>query len=177
MKSLRSGMLVLGCGVSLAVMGACSRESSTTAETAAPPSPTISNISEKPDSFLGQTVTVKGEIKEIKGTRMMWISPPGREIGKDLLVASKREWPRVEGRPTEAWPAKNDAVEVTGTVQKFDAALLEREVGIKLEPANDIGDWNGKPVLLASRIIVTPGPGSDTGAKAAPDKLEKEGSH
>ncbi len=108
---------------------------------------------ENPDDYLGQDVTVSGEVVEVLRPRAFRFSRPGGGAAT-LLVVSARE----------ANVEKGQVVRVTGTVRRFDVPEWFRDFG------QDVGlDFNdpvfqefvGRASILAQSVTVVEGADPD----------------
>lgn len=128
-----------------------------TAPAGANPTPvSIGELLDEPGRYTGQTVTVSGEVNDILGPKAFSIGgeeflPPG-----ELLVVSPQGFPQLPDRPENEHLVDDDIVQVTGTVRNFILTEVQRDV----EPGDLEGEvyaeWEGKPVLVVTRMITTP---------------------
>ena len=107
---------------------------------------TIDKIAEDPEAYLGQTVTVGGEVNQILGPQAFVIE--GNDIigGDELLVVGANAMNRIRN---------DEVVQVTGPVRRFDLAQVERDLGVDLDD-NLFRDWADKPAIVARNIVATP---------------------
>jgi len=96
---------------------------------------TAARIADDPGAFVGQTVTVGGEVERTAGPRAYTLD--GGFGGRDLLVLGAQ--PREEGE---------EAV-VTGRVRLLEVAEVERELGWDLDTELEV-EFAQQPVLIAS---------------------------
>jgi DNA/RNA endonuclease YhcR with UshA esterase domain len=101
-----------------------------------------------PSGFLGRKVTVSGQVDQVLGPRVFTLA--GVKGSHDLLVVSKDE--------KAPAPKKGENVEVTGTVEKYEAAEVHHQTGADVGkvPADEFA---GRPVVIASSVLATPAPG------------------
>jgi hypothetical protein len=124
----------------------------TTAPVAADPdveatAPSLSAIDDDPQAYLGQTVSVRGDVIELVGQHAFRVSDPALLGGDDLLV--------VQPNP-EVVVGENDTVAVTGVVREFDLTAIEQEASLDLRDEL-FGDLAGEPVIVAETVATTPG--------------------
>ena len=110
------------------------------------PKVTVDDLEDRPQQYLGQRVSVDAEVEEVFGPRLFTIDEPNwGDLDGEILVFM----------PTTLAAAvrEDDRVTVTGTVQRFVVADVEREWGwLGLDPETEI-DFSRKPVLLAERLV------------------------
>lgn len=109
----------------------------------APRTATIGEISENPDRFIGQTVTVTGEVETVFGPRVFSLDEDRvLSTGVDVLVLSR----------TPGAGKDNQQVTVTGEVRKFVRAELQREIiDFDLEP-EWLVDFESRPAIFATKV-------------------------
>lgn len=110
--------------------------------------PSVDNISEKPANFWGQRVTISGEVDEVFGERAFELEDDLDFMFEDkVLVLTKSP---VRFGPDQL--GDDDDVLVSGTIKRFVAAEIERELGWGLAPHLQVEDWDQKPVLVADSV-------------------------
>jgi hypothetical protein len=110
---------------------------------------TVDAILDEPERFVGQVVTVYGELNREYGLRAFTIEDGDLLFDDALLVVTP-----VPVRALPAWrlPAVDERdVRVTGTVRRLDVPGLERTLGIDLDDELFAG-WDGRPVVVATAI-------------------------
>lgn len=103
----------------------------------------VGAISDNPEDFIGQTVTVTGEVETLFGPRVFSLDEDRVfSTGVDLLVLSR-----------SANITKDDQrVTVTGIVRKFVRADLQKEiVDFDLNP-EWLVDFESRPVIIATEV-------------------------
>lgn len=111
---------------------------------------TVDEIRENPGGYVGQVVTVSGEIE---GT---WV-PAAFEMN-DLLVIVPADV-TIKGGPAEITEeVGGDVAQVTGTVQTYAVAEIEAEYGLELP---DVEYEEGGPVVVAQTIYLNPAPAAN----------------
>ena len=162
---MRSWKAITAIGVmvlSMAVYG-CDRSEkrTTTTETpaarpsdAAPAANTalkVEDLVKNADRYMGQEVTVVGEVDEVLSPQAFALDEDSLlegGIDNDLLVFYPKS---AELAPLDdAW--LNDGVRVTGTVGRMTVTEIEREIGWDLDPKIEIEVEKKGPVLIAKRV-------------------------
>ncbi len=116
---------------------------------------TIDDITDEPERWYGQRVTVSGEINDVLGARAFTIGGEGFFDGDELLVVGARQMLAMQGRPANQPFSEDDIVQVTGPVRRFVLRDIEREIGFDLDD-NLFADWEGRPAVVARNINLTP---------------------
>jgi hypothetical protein len=106
----------------------------------------IDELTDKPDRYMGRTLSVDGDVDEVLGPNLFVLEEPGsgQQDGEVFVLVP----------PGMTANLRKDArVTVTGTVKKFTAADLAREapwlnVNDKLKD-----DLTKKPVIVATRVV------------------------
>jgi hypothetical protein len=106
---------------------------------------TMAAITERPEEYAGDTVTLVGEIDEQNSDGSFTLSESGVGGAEVLVVAAPGETARVP----PATFADDARVQVVGTVQVLDAD--KRTDGMSLAP-DTAEDWDGKPIVIASAV-------------------------
>ncbi len=120
---------------------------------------TVSDITDNPAEYLGETVTVSGEVDRALGTRAFTIG--GQEFygGDTLLVVSANPLPTTAGRPADDALLTNDIIQVTGPVRRFNVAEFEEAIGT--EPEEGVfTQYEGQPAVIARSVDLTPRTGA-----------------
>ena len=106
----------------------------------------LDDLEDNPQKYLGQTISVDGEVEDVFGPRLFTIDEPNwGDLDGEILVFM----------PTAlaALVRDDDRVTVTGTLKPFVRAEVEREWGwLGLDPEVEV-DLARKPVLVATRIV------------------------
>jgi hypothetical protein len=102
-----------------------------------------SDVLDDPAAYQGREVQVVAPVDEI-------VPPAGFTLDGGLLVVGIPNG-QVQQAMQEDW-----SVTVWGTVQPFDAALIEREVGQPV-PAEVANEHVGEPMLLSTRVAAGEG--------------------
>ncbi len=115
----------------------------------------ISDITDNPEEFFGQTLTVEGIVGEtIEANAFLLLDQEtageGNAAEEDALAAD-RAILVVNSDSFDPKLSEGQSVRVKGTLQEFDVAAFEEELGIELE--NDtFADFAGRPAMLAQQI-------------------------
>ena len=96
--------------------------------------------------YIGQTISVDAEVEEVYGPRLFTIDEANwGDLDGEILVFAPS--------PLAALVGDDDRVTITGKVQRFVRAEVEREWGwFGAEPEIE-AEFSRKPVLVASRIV------------------------
>ena len=106
----------------------------------------VDDITDNPDRYIGQTVTVGGEVNRMLGTNALVLEDDDFIGDDEVLVVGANQLPAGQA---------NEVVLVTGTVSNFNMADAESQLGIDLDN-NLFTDWDGRPAIVARSIDVTP---------------------
>lgn len=107
-------------------------------------------LTENPQGFIGQNVTVQGEVENVISENAFVIDAPGLANDK-LLVITRNPFnvPEMEGQD-----AKIDGeVRVSGTVREFQVVDVADSLDINLEP-DAVIVFEGQPYLLADTLML-----------------------
>ena len=106
----------------------------------------LDELEEDPQKYMGQRISVDGEVEEIFGPRLFTIDEPHwGDLDGEILVLLPT--------PLAALVKDDDRVTISGTVRPFVRAEIEREWGwLGLDPKIE-GKVTMKPVLVAERLI------------------------
>ena len=164
---MRSWKAITATGLmalSLAVYGCDRSDTRTSTETqpgtaarpgdAAPAANTgmkVADLVKNADRYVGQEVTVVGEVDEVLSPQAFALDEDSMlegGIDNDVLVFYPKS---SELAPLDdAW--LNDEVRVTGTVGRMTTTEIEREVGWDLDPKIEVEVEKKGPVLIATRV-------------------------
>jgi hypothetical protein len=106
----------------------------------------LDDLEKNPAKYIGQRISVDGEVKEVYGPRVFTIDEPHwGDLDGEILILLRT--------PLAALVRDNDRVTISGTLRPFVRTEFEREWGwFGLDPAVDT-DVSAKPVLVAERLI------------------------
>lgn len=105
-----------------------------------------------PNAYIGQTVTVAGDVEEVFGPRVFTLDEETIAGNTDLLVLSPQR-PELNLEAIDNnW--LNDGVRVTGTVRRMVVADVERELGWDLDNELEV-EYRDRPVIIAQSIART----------------------
>jgi hypothetical protein len=114
---------------------------------------TTEEVADRTNALLGKTVTVRSEVEKKVGANSF-------TIGDDKLFGSEKILViNASGAPTVL--PDDIKLQVTGKVQKFVVADVEREFKLNLEPEVEV-EYKDKPVIIAQSIALAPEPGEVT---------------
>lgn len=139
-------LLVLCAGL---VLSACQAEEEPevleepTVETPMETTPDISDLEGDPLQYVGQTVTVEGDVSEVYGPNAFTVT--GGLFTGDLPVIVP---------PNQAMTpvAEGDDVQITGEVRAYVLTEIETEYGFDLTPEIEAELEENEPVLVAQTI-------------------------
>jgi hypothetical protein len=116
---------------------------------------TTEELSEETDSYIGETVSLRGEVNNLVGDGAFLMDEDRVFGGEEILVfnASTQRLVLPEGEGTP--------VQVTGEVQQFVAANIEQEYGLDIDPEL-FADYENRPVVIAESVALAPDPGEIT---------------
>lgn len=127
----------------------------------------LSKIIDNPQQYYDQTVTVKGEIQDVQSRRVFKISD--QTAGDELYVITRQPLTQEQIAEAEELFEDNADVSVTGTLQRFVLAEIERDYNFDLSAELE-AEFQDKPVLIADSFTFsdnqavfdfTQGPGAD----------------
>ena len=106
----------------------------------------IDDLEDNPTKYIGQTVSVDAKVEEVFGPRLFTIDEPNwGDLQGEMLVFMKSD--------LAALVKEDDRVTITGNVQRFVRAEVEREWGwLGLDPEIEV-EFSRKPILVAERIV------------------------
>jgi hypothetical protein len=109
----------------------------------------LDDLEDKPENFVGKTVTVQGEVDKMLGPHLFTVDERG-------WADPARELPVSVPAPFTVTLKEKAMVRITGTVEKVPIAKLENEVG----PITDTklrAEIENRPVLVATAVTDTAG--------------------
>ncbi|MGE3957771.1 MAG: hypothetical protein AB7H96_13710 [Vicinamibacterales bacterium] len=105
----------------------------------------LDQLEKDPDKYIGQQVSVDGEVDDVLGPRVFKIDEPNwGDLDGELLV--------IVPAGLAALIGEDDRVTVSGTVRRFASAELEREWGWQATPEVEVR-LSSRPVIVAQRIV------------------------
>lgn len=114
---------------------------------------TIEDIEENPTEALGEEVTVRGQVEdEVEPGRTFTLDAEGFLEGEEVLVLN------VSGEMLPEMPEEQLELQVTGEVGSFVYADVNSLYDFDLDPDLYV-DYEGKPVIFADTITLSPGIG------------------
>lgn len=109
----------------------------------------LDEITTNPDRFLGQEVTVQGEVGSVLGLNTIVLDLPGSMLNDDILVISTDQiGDSVESVQTYL-DDKN--VQLTGTVNRFIYATYKETLDLNIQPGI-VSVYEGRPFILVDSI-------------------------
>lgn len=121
--------------------------------------PTLDDITEKTNAFLGRTVTVTGEVDDVLSPRAFTIDDNDLLGEEDLLVVNAT---------TPVVPITEDSrVQVTGPVRRFIKAEIDKE--FEWGPGQEFEvEYENKPAIIARAVQPATAAGAAAPAPATP---------
>lgn len=111
---------------------------------------TTENISSNPENFIGQTVTVRGDVDEIDTSRDTFLMDDDRFLGGDgILVINST------GAPFGIPDADDMRVQVTGEVRQFRLDEMNSQFGFNLNP-EVYSEYEDRPAIIAESMALSP---------------------
>jgi hypothetical protein len=109
---------------------------------------TLDDVTAHPDEFVEERVIVSGDVDEVLAPHVFTLGP------ERVLVVSQQAVTRPDGGlPADA--VEESIAQVEGRVMRFDRARLEREAGIRLDPAL-MEDDEDRLVIVARSVLLNP---------------------
>lgn len=114
--------------------------------------PSISQVQDNPDMYLGQTLTLEGEIDAMRQSQSFVLDQEGTLFGDEILVLMVND--------TLATPSPDnqlnlfedtDDVRVTGEVRRLVTAEIEEDFGLTLDQELSL-DFEEELVIIANQI-------------------------
>ncbi len=154
LTSQRGSTLKLLVVASLFLLPACAspQANDTAAEEA---NVTSEEIVDETSSYVGEEVTVRAEVEETVDDTAFLIEDDNYFEGEGILVINASSEPFVVPDVGET------EVQITGTVETFAMITVAEEYGLTLD-ADLYGDYENKPVIIATSIALSPDPGDIT---------------
>lgn len=107
--------------------------------------PEPGELAEEPSPFMGKTVTLKGKVEKVISHNAFTLDDEEFIGGKELLV--------VGTMPAISSIDAGETVRVTGTISKFVAAEIEKDLGVKLQPELK-AKYEGRAAAIAQSIEI-----------------------
>lgn len=105
-----------------------------------------------PNAYIGQTVTIVGEVEEIFGPRAFTLDEETIAGNTDLLVLAPQN-PAVNLEAIDNnW--LNDGVRITGAVRRMVVADVERDLGWDLDNELEV-EYRDRPVVILQSLSRT----------------------
>lgn len=115
---------------------------------------TLRDVAAEPRRYLGQTVTVRGEVGQLLAPSVFTLRDPGLLDAKQVLVVGARRAVTAARQPAARLVEEGTVVAVTGTVRRYDPALGE-DLPVDLD-ANLMADHIGRATIFAHVVDVAP---------------------
>ncbi|HEY0874929.1 MAG TPA: hypothetical protein VGD94_15760 [Vicinamibacterales bacterium] len=106
----------------------------------------LDELEDKPESYLGKTVTVEGEVDRVLGPHLF-------TIDERNWADAERELPVVVPEPFAAIVRTDAPVVVTGVVQKVPIAKIQQTLNILSSDPKIKAEIETRPVLVAQEVV------------------------
>ncbi len=122
---------------------------------------TVGEVVANVDAYLGQEVSVAGDVDDMLGPHAFTIEDDSVLTHAELPILIERPLAGAAGCPLGVGPLEDGGrllpshVLVTGTVRQFDPAALDGWLGLDPGDARR-EEWSGRPVLVAHSIVPRP---------------------
>ncbi len=104
---------------------------------------TVSEIADEPEAYIGNLVTVRGDVAEVIGAQAFRMNDPAFLSDDSLLVLTSNQDMVVN---------EGDSVEVTGTIERFDIAIIERQASDAENLDELFSDMTDEVMLQAQNV-------------------------
>lgn len=115
---------------------------------------TLANITDNPDEYYGQSVTVDGAVGETLEPNAFVLLTEQAAENEELLegdpAAVEDEGVLVVSASPQPNLTELQSVQVSGMFHEFDLAVFEEELGVELDYL--YRDWSGQPAILAQDV-------------------------
>lgn len=113
----------------------------------------IGDLAGNLEDYLGQTVSVRGEVTELMGSEAFIIQGDGLFGGDEVVVfnTTGEPLPQIGDEITQQ-------VQVTGQVQQVVIDDIAQQHGLVLDEAT-FGEYENNPAIIADNILLAPEPG------------------
>ncbi|MDY7021213.1 MAG: hypothetical protein SWJ54_07610 [Cyanobacteriota bacterium] len=149
-KFTRLGAIALS--LSALLLPACSTTPEATTEEQAAENVTTEEVADETSDYINQTVTIRGDVKEVVGEGS-FLMDENQVLGDDDVLIIN-----TSGEPITLPEGEGTEVQVTGTVQNFVMADVERDYSLDLDP-EIYTEYEQQPVVIAKSIALAPDPG------------------
>ncbi len=115
---------------------------------------TLADITDEPEEYYGQTLTVDGAVAQIIEPNAFVIVEQQLAEDEELLndpAALAEEGVLVMSDGPQPNLSELMTVQVTGTFQEFEVATFEEELGVELDDGL-YSEWGGQPAIQAQQI-------------------------
>ena len=135
--------------LALLLLGACRSEEPNVGVT-------IEDLDDDPSAYVGETVTISGEVETTYGLTSFTIGDDN--IGSEVLIVVPPGAEIAGGAAAE----EEAVVQVTGTVREYVVTDIESDLSIDLEPEVEIEYEGSRPAVIAEVIRIIPEEGNLT---------------
>ena len=124
---------------------------------------TVSEIEDEPEQYVGQNVTVSGEVAKVYGPGNFTIG--GDDFSNEELLIVVPATARVSGgSQNPAMVAEGDVVQVSGQVRRFVETEIENDFDLDFDFDEYEIDYDREgPALIADELLLSPRGMNDEG--------------
>lgn len=113
----------------------------------------VEDVSDSTEDYLGQTVTVRGNINEIVDSNSFVLQETKELIGGDKVLVLN-----ASGQPITFADEEGVQVQITGVVRQFRVAELERDFDWDFWDPDLYVEYEDRPAIVAESIALAPEP-------------------
>ena len=133
------------------ILSACANSSQSPVEVKKSGLVDVAEITQNVESFIGQSVLVRNDVKETIGERGLILDKDRVFSGETILVINTSQIPSIFSGD------KTPEVLVSGKVELLVLKDLESKYGLNLD-SSLYAQYEGKPVIIATSLILSPDP-------------------
>jgi hypothetical protein len=114
---------------------------------------TISSVTDTPNAYVGQTVTVTGELEEVLGPRSFLLQDDDLLSDDTLPVVTASPALARGGREADLATVLtgDETLAVTGTVHIFNLQAFEEQLGLDFDDGL-FSEWGGRAAIIATAV-------------------------
>lgn len=119
----------------------------------------LEQIVESPATFVGETVTINGEVQDVLSQRAFKIAE--QAAGEELLVVFPEALSEERAVQAERFLVDNANTQVTGVIRVATFAEYERDYGLLFDEPGIEAEFENMPVLVATNVQFTDESGTE----------------
>ena len=120
----------------------------------------VDGIRHNPEQYIGDRVRLTAQVAESHGLRMFTVKDDDPVLKEQMLVVTRRPIAVLLGEERTTLQA-GDQILISGVIRPGDIAAVEAELGVDLDTKLE-NQFRGKPLLVASELVLTDETVSDT---------------